>query len=314
MSITQHKSYATTRFQVKMDGHPLTSYVKSVEGGLYKAESSTEPTGPFHIPVRHVSTRTVEPISMELGLSGTEWVMGMLENVINNREHKRFEGEILHADANTALRFRQQFHRAIVTEIVLPALDATSKDSAFVKVKLQPETIDFEGFTTPGPKLQPDTDSRQKLWGANTFRLNLECNGAKICCEQVSKIESITIKIGAKAFPTGKFHLPQYVPTKLDVSKLTVTLPLDCAGDFINWYRNTLTKESARKDGATYEATGSIEFLDQKCQNTLYTIDLMGVGPENMTIAKTEASATGAKTVKVDMYCTQLKVNKSGLK
>lgn len=313
MPATAHKTYATSRFQVKIDGHPITSFVKNVEGGLYKVESSTNPTGPYHIPLKHVTTRSVEPISLELGLSGTDWAIGLLERVINNRDFSRLEGEVLHVDANTKLRFRQEFHRALVSEITLPALDATSKESAFVKVKLQPETIDFESLDTPGAKIQPDKDTKQRLWGTNSFRMNLEINGTKINCDHVSKIEAITVKIGTKANQRGKFHLPEIIPTKLDFSKIGVTLPLDCAGDFINWYRNTVTKENGKADGSEYEATGSIEYLNQSRSQTLYSIDLMGVAPENFVITKTEASSSNHKSVKVDLYCTQIKVSKAGL-
>ena len=34
-----------------------------------------------------------EPITMELGLSGTEWVMGLLAKVINDRNFSRIEGD-----------------------------------------------------------------------------------------------------------------------------------------------------------------------------------------------------------------------------
>lgn len=309
------KSYATSHFQVKVDGHPITSFVKSVEGGLFKIDSVTEPTGPFHIPVRHISTRTVEPITIDIGLSGTGWIMGVLESIINRREFSRVSGEILHCDADTALRFRQEFMRGLITELTLPGLDANSKDAAFVKLKIQPEDIKFEAFGTAGPKLQPERETAQKLWQSNAFRLSLEINGKKIRCEHVSKIEPITVKVGAKAHQRGKYFLPEYIPTKIDFGKMGVTLPLHYAQDFIEWYRGCVTKEGGEStaDGPSYEAHGSIEFLDPSRSRTLYTINLEGVAPENFTIAKTENTAGTYKSCKFDLYCSTYKVSRSGL-
>ena len=134
---------------------------------------------------------------MEIGLSGTDWLMGLLSDVINDAKHNRLEGEILHACINTSTRFHQEFKRALVTEIVLPALDATSKDSAFVKLVIQPESVTF-GSVAGGDKLTPEKETNQKLWNAANFRLSLELNNKKIECEHVTKIEAITVKVGTK--------------------------------------------------------------------------------------------------------------------
>jgi len=313
MPVPQSKSYAGSRFQVKVDGHPITSFVKSVEGGLYKTESSTDPSGGFHIPVHHLTTRTIEPITMEIGLSGGDWVMKILQKVINDRAYSRISGEILHADINTALRFRQEFSRGLITEIMFPALDAVSKDGLYLKVKIQPEGIEIKNQTEPGAKLVPEKETKQKLFNANAFRLNLELNGKKIACEHVTKIDAITVKLGVKALQRGKYLLPEYIPTKMETSKLSVTMPLHYANDFIDWYRAAVMVETGTKDGTPYEATGSIEYLDPTRTKTLYSINLVGVAPENFTIGKTEGSSNTFKSCKFDLYCSQLKVSPSGL-
>lgn len=311
------QNYAMSRFQVKVDGHPITSYVKSVEGGLIKTESATELVGSYHLPRRHLATRTVEPITMDVGLSGTDWVMGLLEKFINRQDHTRLSGEILHCDVNTALRFRQEFTRALITEIAFPALDAVSKDSAFVKVKLQPESVDYEAFGSAGPKLSPEKETKQKLWNCNAFRINLELNGQDMGCDKATKLEAFTVKLGTKAHQRGVNFLPEYIPTKLEFPKLSMTMPMHYATKMINWYRATSkpTDGSGQKQDtqAGYEATGSIEFLDPTRSKTLYTINLEGVAPENWTVPKTDASSTTTKLCKFDMYVHKMKVTKAGL-
>lgn len=311
------KNYAMSRFQVKVDGAPITSYVKSVEGGLIKTESATELVGSYHLPKRHLATRTVEPITMDVGLSGTDFVMELLENFINNQKHERLQGEILHCDVNTSLRFRQEFQRALVTEVGFPALDAASKDSAFVKVKLQPEIVDYTAYGSAGPKIQPERETKQKLWNCNAFRFSLELNGQDLGCDQTTKIDAFTVKMGVKAHQRGRNFLPEYIPTKLEFPKLSVTIPMHYATKMINWYRRTTKPTDGAGQladtSAGYEATGSIEFLDPTRSKTLYTINLEGVAPENWTIPKTDASSTTTKLCKFDLYVHKMKVTAAGL-
>jgi hypothetical protein len=299
------RSYATPRFQVKIDGHPITSFVKSVEGGLVKTEATKEPTGPFNIPLQHLSTRTAEPITLEVGLSGADWTMDLLKRIINDREHVRIDGEVLHADVNSATRFWQEWKRGLVTEVGFPSFDGSSKDSAYLKIKIQPEIVNFEAFRSAGALLQPEKDTQQKLWNCNAFRLNLERNGSKINTEFVTKLEAFAIKVPAKAFQRGKFNQPLYFASKPpEFPPLSMSMPLHYAPDAINWYKESVTKEGQ------YEATGSIEILDPSRTKTLYTINLDGVGPTNFSITKADASTSNPKLCKVDMYVTSMLVKK----
>lgn len=317
------KNFAMTRFQVKVDGHPIACHVKSVEGGLIKVESATELVGSYHIPKRHLATRTVEPITFDIGMSDADWVIGLLDKVINKRDFTRINGEVLHCDVNTALRFRQEFSRGLVTEIGFPSLDAASKDSAYVKVKIQPESVDWQAYTTPGPKIQPERGTKQKLWNANAFRLSLSLNGKDLMCERTTKIEAFTVKLNTKAHQRGGFFLPEYIPTKLQFpDKISVTLPMHYAGEMINWFRlatspkdggNNGSKAGGNKaDAEGYEATGSITFLDPTRTKDLYTIDLFGVAPENWTMTKTDANSTTTKLCKFDLYVHRMEVSKKG--
>jgi hypothetical protein len=306
------KNYATPRFQVVIDGHPLTAFVKSVEGGLLKVDPVTEPSGPTNVPSKHIATRSIDPISIEVGMCGSNWLLQIVESVVNNQTHTRLNGHIHHADANTSARFEQQFTRAMVTEIGFPSMDATSKEFVFLKVKMQPETAKFSALGV-GPKLSSEMYPPQKLWTTSAFRLNLELNGRKIDCERTTKIEAFTLKVGSKVMQTGSAFLPTYMPTKIEIPKLSFTMPLHYATDAINWFRDATARElptlaDGSSVGGGYEATGSIEFLDPSRTKTLYTINLDGVGPEQFSISKTEASSTNTKTCKFDLYVKQMKM------
>lgn len=306
-SNTAKKHYAISRFGLDIDGHDLTDYVKNVEGGMLKSESVKEPTGSFNLPSQHLGPKTVEPITMELGLTKTNWLLSMVEKVVNNREHTRLSGHIYHADANSKSRFEQEFSRALITEVALPAFTGDGKDLAMLKVKMQPEIATFKtGGSTDIPM---GTGAMQKSWQNNMFRLSLEVNGTKLDCTHVTKIDAMTVTIGTKAIQRGHFHLPEYMPTIVKMPKLVVHIPLAHASTFVDWARSSHGTEGSKADGASgYEATGSLELISPNAQKVLYTISFEGVGPEQISIVKSEGGSATAKTLKVDMYVTKLRM------
>ena len=305
-SNTAKKFYAISRFGLDIDGHDLTDYVKNVEGGMLKSESVKEPTGSFNLPSQHLGPKTVEPISMEMGLTKSNWLLSMVENVVNNREHTRLSGHIYHADANSKSRFEQEFSRALITEVGLPALSGDGKDLAMLKVKMQPEISTFK--VGGGSDIPMGKGAMQKAWQSNSFRLSLEVNGTKLDCSHVTKIDAMTVQVGTKVIQRGHFHLPEYMPTIVKMPKLVIHLPLAHASDFVNWARESHGGEAGKADGSGYEATGSLEFISPNMQKTLYTISFSGVGPEQISIVKSEGGSATAKTLKVDMYVTKLKM------
>lgn len=313
------KSYAVARFGLLMelDGGgtiDVTSYVKNIEGGLPKAESTKEQMGNYNQPKHHLATRSVEPITVELGLTQANPIVKVVEDIINKRSHVRVSGHIFHADANHKVRFEQEFKRAIITEIGFPALDATGKDLAMIKLKMQPETASFD--VGGGQDLPMGVMRMQKVWQNNSFRLDLECNGTKYDCDAATKIDALTIQLGAKPVQRGHFLLPEYMHSQVKMPRLSVHVPLFHANSLIGWFRKVANTElgaadpDAKVDGSGkssgYEATGCLTFLDTTTKKELYHITLEGVAPEQMTITKSEGGAATLKTCKFDFYVNNL--------
>ena len=308
MATTTSKNYAAGHFDVSIDGSEITAYVKSVDGGMVKAASVEEPMGPYHIMNRHLATREIDPIQIEMGVAGAKWVFKALEDVIERRIHTRFSGQISHGDTNMKTQYQHDFERAILTEVVLPKLEAKSKDPAMVKVKLQPELVKFN--LAEGPKFRALIQSKQKDWTCSHYLLQIDgIEEARF----VTSIEPMTIKIGVKAHQVGGFKLPHYVPTKLTMPKLVVTVPMRHAKPFMDWYNASVNKEgSEAPPDADYEKTGSIEFRNQQHNKTLYTLDLSGLGPESVELVKSDANQNAGKMLKMTIYITKVKVVGSG--
>ncbi len=293
---------------IDTNGYAQTSFLKAAEGGMIKAATTEEPAAGFNLRGRHASTREVDPLSLEFGMAGSKWALAIVHAIINNRIHDKVNGEVIHADTNFVAQYSYEFTDALITEIGFPKLDAKAKEIAHLKLKLQPESIDFA--IGQGEKLVPGSALKQKGWLCSAFKLTI---GDDV---MASSIEPLTVKIGAKAYQTGGFMLPQYTPTgKLDMPKFSFTVPMGYADAMLAWFRAAITTHQGLTDGSPvgggqFEKDAIIEFLDPTRKKTLYTINLLGIGPETCSVVKGDDSSTRA--MKFDCYVTNIKVEATG--
>lgn len=302
------KNFAGGHFELRINGERVTSHIKSIDGGLVKAASTEEPMAAYHLRSRHASTRELEPITIVQGMSGARWALAAVESVINRREHQRYAGAVIHADANFVEQYSYEFGNALLTEVAFPKLDAKSKDFAAVTTKLQPETVAFK--IGEGAKLQPGVVDKQKMWLTSAFRLTLD--GYEAATEFTTSVEAISIKVNAKPMQTGGARLPEISPTKIEFSKLSFQVPLKYAKPLMDWYERSVHKVQGHDEQGAYETTGSLEFLDGSRRKTVYEIEFSGVGLEQVTLVKNDANQDATKLLKFDCYITGIKLKTGG--
>ncbi len=284
-----------------------TAYLKSAEGGMYKAATTEEPGGGHNLRGKHASVRELDALSFEFGMSGAKWALGLVQKIVNkpSEAHVPFNGSILHADSNFKTQYSYEFSRARVTEFTLPKLDAKSKDHATLKMKCQPETMDFS--IAEAAKLHPGKIDKQKQWLTSAFDLTLTADGPVV----VSSIEALTVKIGAKAYQIGGVQNPQYTATgKLDMPKFSFVVPMMHAKKVLAWFKKAIVKEGGTAEDGGYEQDAIIDYLDPSKKKTLYTVTLTGIGPESFSVVKGSNEATAA--MKFDCYVTGMKLEATG--
>jgi hypothetical protein len=249
-------------------------------------------------------------------MSGAKWALAQIESVVNDRKHNKVSGSVVHTDINFKEQYSYAFTDARMTECTFPKLDAKSKEYLTLKTKLVPENISFQ--LGAGPKISPGPVARTKMWLCSAFRLTLD--GYKDATNYTTSVEPLTIKVGTKAYQTGPFRLPEVIPTKVEMPKLSFTVPMAYAGSLLRWYERAVKKNNELVDGnehagnggaGDYETTGSLEFLDPTHSKTVYEIDFDGVGLEGASILKAEANQNGTKMIKFDCYITNLKLKSS---
>ena len=98
----------------------------------------TEKPGADGIVHKHIAGVKYEDITVICGTGMSKNFFEWLTDTYNRKPSLK-DGAIVRADANLVKRGRLNFYHGHVSEIGFPALDAASKDAAFLTVKISPE-------------------------------------------------------------------------------------------------------------------------------------------------------------------------------
>ena len=149
----QKKSFTSGHFELLIDGHKSTAYLKSVDGGHVVANTIDEPIGTHNQRIKSISTLDVEPFTLDFGISGARDVLKWIQSSWD-KKYTRRNGMITHANFDLQATYEHEFYQALLTETTFPALDGAAKDTAYLKVKIQPERVS-ERKIAHGAKMTP---------------------------------------------------------------------------------------------------------------------------------------------------------------
>ncbi|MEO7735226.1 MAG: phage tail protein [Kofleriaceae bacterium] len=310
--MTTTRSFPAGQFALTIDGHQSTAYVKSIDGGFARAQIADDPAGGDVKRVKHIATVEVEPVSVEMGMTGAGEVLSWIQGSWNKQWSRR-NGEITHANFDLYETYRHEFFDALITEASFPALDATSKDGGFLKFKFQPETIKTKRMPggeagSGGPKVQGriGTQVRQKLWSPSAFRFTV--HGIDEMAK-VSKVESFTITQTVKKLYTGADRFPQIEPTGIKFPNIIGTIPLQFASSLLEWHEEYI--RSGTKDHPS-QKSGSIDFLSTDRKSTLFSIHLHEIGILFAGIESSSAGSDQIKRVKFELFVHRMELDIPG--
>jgi hypothetical protein len=301
---TTKRSYPAGHFELEIDGHKSTAYVKSCDGGWARANVVDDPVGGDAYRIKHIATVDVEPISIEFGLAGANdmlsWIKGSWA-----RKFSRRDGQITHADFNLNGTYSHEFHQALVVETTFPVLDGSSHEGGYLKCKIQPEWV--------VTKIQPATQrisapepSQQKMWTTSAFRLVID---GMDDMQYTNKLDSFTIKQGIKKMYVGEQRFPQIEPTKIEFPTLSGTISLRYASQVLKWYNDYI--QTGRRDDKA-QRSGAIEFLAPNRKDVIFRINLYEIGINFAAIEASQANAEAIKRCKFELYVHHMEMDGSG--
>ena len=128
----QKRSYTSGHFELVIDGHKSTAYLKTVDGGFVKASPVDEPVGPHNMRIKHTSIAEVEPITLDFGLSSANEILKWVQQSWR-KEYGRRSGQI----TRSAVRLHQRAVEGINVAVQVPGLRDHER-RAVIKLKRQP--------------------------------------------------------------------------------------------------------------------------------------------------------------------------------
>jgi hypothetical protein len=296
-------AFTAGHFELSLDGAKTSAYLKSLEGGYMGHSLVDEAVGSDNKRIKHSAVADVEPISFEMGMSGSTGVLKWIQDSWN-KDFQTRSGQINHANFNMETVFEHEFSDALITETTFPGLDGSSKDPAYLKVKFQPKAV--ASRKTRGQKIVPIGGGKQKLWMCSAFKLSIDGIDDAI---YTNKIESFTIKQNVKKMFTGMHREIELTPTKLEFPNLSCTIALEKADGIFRWYDEYVVK--GRKDPKA-QKTGSLEFLAPDRSKALFRINLFQLGILKAHMMPSTANADQIKRVKFELYVSEMRLDGPG--
>jgi len=303
MAVTADKrGYVAGKYAIEIDGH-AGGWLFSADGGSATSDVVTEKLGPDHIQKKHIGGVKYEDITFTFGTGMSRAVYGWIKDSFDHKYSRR-NGAVIGANFDHKELTRLTFYDALISEIGLPALDAASKDSAKMTLKISPQTTRMTTSLGGGASIAgkyPIDAKVQKKWLPANFRLKID--GLEMACQRVNKIEAITLKQKNVENAVGELRDYEKEPAYLEVPNLVITFPESHADDFYKWHEDFVIKGN---NGDDKEKNGTLEYLTPNLQEVLFTLTFKHLGIFKLTTDKVESGAEGIRRCKAEMYCEDM--------
>lgn len=292
--MADERSFVAGYFALDLDGFKC-GLIQKASGGDPEGDVTTLPLAHDYLVKKQIGNVKYNPIEIQCGLSMAtplkEWIEASLA-----MNYLRKSGEIKTANFKRQTKSIREFKDALLTKIVFPAGDATSKEAAFA-------TLGFHPWITrdkPGDNSVVDNpaDMQQKAYHPTDFKFNvdsLEKGSAK-----VSKVDALEIKQTAVSDQVGAERDYLLEPGKVEVPNVKITLSDAFADDYKAWFEqfviNGINEDKDHK-------TGTMVYLNRTRQKELLTLTFSGLGIYKLAAAPSVNNEDKIKAVTVEMYC-----------
>ena len=308
MAITRNdRAFGISKYGIELQ-HTFAGFVKEATGGDATADVVVEKLGSDHLTKKHLGPLKYEEVSFKCGTGMSKELYKWIDTGFNQTSHSRGreDGALIFADYDNMEVSRLTWTFGLITELGMPALDASSKDSAMMSIKFMPETT-RKTWGGGGKLVVPADAAKQKKWLPSNFRLRID--GCEAGCAKVNKIEALTIKQKVTENAIGEQRDYQKEPTSVEIPNLVITLAESHADEFYRWHEDFVIKGN---NGEDHEKGGTLEYLTPNLQEVLFTLHFFHLGVFKVSPDKMEATGEPIRRLKVEMYCEDIRFDFSG--
>lgn len=269
-----------------LDGSPVP--VRSVEGGTPRAQIVTNDLGPDNATKKHVANVTIDDFVVQVAPDAkavSDWIKGPWTGQLQMKN-----GSVLTGETKGGADERV-FMNGMLTELSLPALDASSREAGYLTLRITPErVVSKKGTMPPGG----GEAAKARGWMTSNFRVEI----GDLPGNRVSRVEPITLKRTVAGDQVGVLREPTKLPVKVEFSNVVLTIPEADAAPWAAWHDSFLLQGN-HKDSD--EKSGAIVLLGPDSKSEVARVTLTGCGMVRM------APVTGgAPRRQVELYCEQM--------
>jgi hypothetical protein len=270
----------------------VTVLAGAATGGSIFAEVIGEPGG--WPTKKHLGPPQYESLALPVGLVMSNALFDWLADSWGPTPPVK-DGAVLALDYQLEVKTEAEFTGSLITETGFPALDAASKATGQVTVRVQPTSVDLG----PGSGKLPITASKQKLWRLSNFRLEID----GLDCTHVSRIEAFEIRREVEIEPSSTGP-PSLVPGKVEFPNLRVTLSQTTAQTWYAWHQQFVVEQN---NGEEFERAGRLRFLAVDLKTELTRIEFSQLG-----IVKVAPAPDQPGRITAELYCEQMTLAEPG--
>lgn len=269
MELREEDTFVNTSnlFALQIEGSGEPGLINNFSGGTVKGEVTTSELRSGDIR-KHITNILFEPITIEVGFGQPkgfyDWLQLSFEQDLATRYGKAY---ICNSQLESTAEL--EFRDAYISEVTIPAMDGSSKDSAYIKVKIDPEQILYPRNSRT--MIRSGRDSLTKNWIGSNFRLEL----GNLPCSKVAKIDSFTWKKSVINEDGGSYRDQTKYISKVEVPNIKLTISADDIDPWMDWHRSFVIDGRCSR---TDELSGKITFLATDLRTTLGEIELLHVG------------------------------------
>jgi T4-like virus tail tube protein gp19 len=282
-----------------LDGAPC-GFLRSAEGGDQVGEVVSVAVGPGEFVRKQLGRIGYEDLELRLGLSMPKDLYDWIDASWQLQPTRR-NGSVIEVGADGKPRAERAFSNALISETGFPALDAASKEAAFLTVRLTPEQV---VLGKPSEAKLPAQPKPQKQFLPANFRFEL----GTLDCSRVSKIDAFTVKQTMSAVDVGETRIVEKEPTVIEFPNLRVTFAAADAPSWQSWFDEFVVKGS---NDDQHELAGAIVFLAPDRKQELARIELRQVGIFALRRPPAAATDRVARFV-AELYCERMSLRVAG--
>ena len=130
------RAYTAGKFALELDGVSCGKF-GGLDGGQRRLVVAEDGLGPDYYPRKHIGGVKYEDFTLQCGAGMSKAFYNWMKDSFDKGAIRK-NGSIVSADFDYKEKKSARLSNAFITEVTIPALDATAKDPAYLAVSMSP--------------------------------------------------------------------------------------------------------------------------------------------------------------------------------